>query len=151
MSTRYQNPIIADVEGNITGDVVGAVTGNVTGNVTGYAINAVAVIPTATGATTGTIPAGTTFATVTSGNADHIVILPAPVIGQVITLQGGATGYEIRSSAPATIGINGGVGASAESAVAGSLTVILRCVSLTNWIGSTVTAAGVVGVLQVAA
>lgn len=117
-------------------------------NVTGQALKSVAVTATATGAA---IPVGATHVTVTATNADHIVILPAPVPGTKITLLNGTTGYELRSSAPATVGINGGVGANAESAVGASTVVIVECVSATNWIGSTVTAAGVVGVLQVAA
>jgi len=100
---------------------------------------------------TGQISAGTTFVPVTSANAAHIITLPAPVPGLEITLQNGATGYEIRTSAPATIGINGGVGANAESAVGANITVVLRCVSATAWIGDTYTAAGVKGVLEVAA
>lgn len=106
---------------------------------------------TADGLTTGTISVGTKHVTVTSDDANKIIILPPPVLGLEIILQNGATGYELRSSAPATIGINGGVGADAESAVAAATTVIVKCVSATNWIASTVTAAGVVGVLEVAA
>lgn len=126
-------------------------TGNVTGNVAGYAVKSEARTATATGATTGTISAGTTHVVVTSLDANHIIILPTPVVGLKITLINGATGYEIRSSSPTTIGINGGVEANAESAIAANMIIKLECVSATNWIGSSVTAAGVVGVVQVAA
>ena len=139
--------VLVNADGKLGIDVVG----DVTGDVEGAAIKSVAIVPTETGTTTGTIPAGTTFGTVASTGAAHIVILPAPVVGTKITLVNGATGYELRSSVPATIGINGGTGATAESAVAASVTVILECISLTNWIGSVVSAAGVVTVLQVAA
>lgn len=144
--THFKGPVTVTegFVGNLTGDV----TGNVTGNVAGTAINAVAVTAAAAGAA---IPANATFVTVTSANANHWVTLPAPVPGTKITLINGATGYEIRSSAPATVGINGGVGADAESAVAANIIVELECVSATNWVGATKTAAGVVGVLQVAA
>lgn len=134
-----------------TGETVLELTENgngVTGNLKGQAIKAVAVTATSGGAD---IPAGATFVTVTSSNANYIVKLPAPVPGTRITLQNGATGYELRSSAPATVGINGGVGANAESAVAANTTVEVVCVSATNWVGSTKTSAGVVGVLEVAA
>jgi hypothetical protein len=127
------------------------VTGNVTGNLAGYALNSEARTATATGATTGTISDGITHVVVTSDDANKIIILPAPVPGLKITLINGATGYELRSSEPTTIGINGGTGAAAESAVGASTIVKIECVSATNWIGSTVTAAGVVGVLEVAA
>jgi hypothetical protein len=126
-------------------------TGALNGNVTGIAVKAHDAVPTATGATTGTIPAGVNHVNVTSGDANHIIILPAPVIGQVITLINGATGYALRSSDPAAIGINGGTAENAESEVAANTVVVVRCVSETNWIGQTFTAAGVVGVLQVAA
>lgn len=135
------------IEGNLTGNVIGDLTGNVTGNVTGQALKSVAVTATDVGSA---IPVGATHVAVTSSNADHIVVLPPPVPGTKITLLNGGTGYELRSSAPATVGINGGTGENAESAVGASTAVIVECVSATNWIGSTVSAAGVVGVLQVA-
>lgn len=125
--------------------------GDLTGNAAGYALKSEARTATADGTGTGTISAGTTHVAVTSDNAAKIIILPDPVPGLKITLLNGATGYELRSSDPTTIGINGGTGAGAESAVAASTVVKVECVSATNWIGSTVTAAGVVGVLQVAA
>lgn len=135
------------VTGAIT--ALGGVVGNLTGNVSGYALKSVAV--TATANTGAAIPAGCTHVVVTSDHADKIVILPAPVLGLKITLINGATGYEIRSSAPATIGINGGTDTAAESAIGANEVIKMECVSLTNWIGSSVTAAGVVGVVQVAA
>ena len=142
---------VINSSGQVVAPVVANVTGDVTGNVTGYALKTEALVPTADGTGTGQIIADTTFATVTSADANHIITLPAPVPGRKITLINGATGYELRSSAPATIGINGGVGANAESAIGANLVVKLECVSATNWIGSTVSAAGVVGVVQVAA
>lgn len=128
--------------------IEGNLTGNVTGNVTGQAFKSVAVTAKAT--TGEAIPAGATHVVVTSANANNIVILPPPVPGTKITLLNGATGYELRSSAPATVGINGGTGENAESAVGANTVVKVECVSATNWIGSTITAAGVVDVLQVA-
>jgi hypothetical protein len=121
------------------------------GNVTGYALNSVAVTATSNGLTTGIIPAGATHVVVTSANANNIVTLPEPVPGLMIHLINAGTGYEIRSSAPATIAINGGAEANAESAVAANILVRLYCVSATAWIGQTFTTAGVVGVLEVAA
>ena len=94
---------------------------------------------------------GTTFVTVTSANADYIIILPDAPLGTVITLVNGATGYELRTSAPATIGINGGVGAGAESAIAANIVTRVQRTTATNWVGESRTAAGVVGVTQVAA
>jgi hypothetical protein len=130
---------------------VGPVTGNVTGNVSGYAVKSEARTATADGTGTGTISAGTTHVTVTCDDANKIIVLPAPVPGLVVRLINGATGYELRTSAPATISINGGSGENAESAIAASTLVEMYCVSATAWIGSTYTTAGVKGVVEVAA
>ena len=91
---------------------------------------------TASGATTGTIANGNVFVQVTSGNADHIIILPAPIPGTMVVLRNGATGYELRTNAPASVAINGGTGASAESAIAANTLVIMYCGTTTTWIGS---------------
>lgn len=95
----------------------------------------VAVTATSDGLTTGTIADKglLQFVTVTSGNATHIVVLPAPVPGTVVILANGATGYELRTSAPGTISINGGAGSNAESAIAANTMVIAVCTSATTW------------------
>lgn len=98
--------------------------------------DAIARTATSAGATTGTIANGggkLQFVTVTSNDANHIIILPAPVVGTIIILRNGATGYELRSSAPATVAINGGVGTNAESAIAANTMVIAVCTSATTW------------------
>lgn len=90
---------------------------------------------TADGSGTGTIAAAgmLQFVTVTSADANHIVVLPTPTPGTIVILRNGATGYELRSSAPATVAINGGTGASAESAIAANTMVIAVCTSATTW------------------
>lgn len=95
----------------------------------------VARTATAAGLTTGTIADGgvLTFVTVTSDSADKIIILPTPSPGAIVILVNGATGYELRSSAPATVAINGGAEADAESAIAASTLVIAICKSATAW------------------
>lgn len=90
---------------------------------------------TATGATTGTISPATTHVTVTSDDANKIIILPAPVVGKKLTIHAGATGFELRSSSPTTIAINGGTGSAAESAIAAASTCYLECVTATAWKG----------------
>lgn len=110
-----------------------------------------AVTATADGTGTGVVPDGTEFAVVTSADANHIVTLPTPTPGAEVTLQNGATGYELRSSAPATVGINGGAEAAAESAIAANITTKCTCTTATNWVCNSRTAAGVVGVTAVAA
>ena len=106
---------------------------------------------TVDGTTTGTISAGVTHVTVTSDSADKIVILPAPVVGDEIVIDVGANGFELRSSAPETIAINGGTGADAESAIAANSTIILRCVSATAWKGVFLDADGDVAKVEAAA
>lgn len=93
----------------------------------------VEVTATAAGDGTGVVPEQAGFASVVSDNANHIVTLPAPKIGKVVILRNGATGYELRSSAPATVAINGGSGANAESAIAANTMVIAVCTTLTAW------------------
>lgn len=96
---------------------------------------AVARTATSDGLTTGTIAdAGKLqFITVTSANANNIIVLPTPTPGTIVILGNGATGYELRTSAPATISINGGSGSAAESAIAASSLVIAVCTSATTW------------------
>lgn len=112
---------------------------------------AVAVTATAAGTGAGQIPLGATFATVTNDDANKIVTLPDAPIGTKITIHFTANGGEIRTHAPATVGINGGVSAAAESAVAANVTARVERTTAVNWVGETRTAAGVVAVLQVAA
>ena len=104
-----------------------AANGGLSGNIT---------LATATGATTGTIAdAGMLqFVTVTSADANHIIVLPTPTPGTIVVLVNGATGYELRSSAPSTVLINAGAGGAAvESAIAASTMVIAVCKTATAW------------------
>lgn len=95
-----------------------------------------AVTATDTGAA---IPDGAQFVTVDAdSDANHIVILPTPTPGTtVILVETGTTGYELRSSTPASVAINGGTGGTAESAIAGAITYVrCVCISPTAWIAS---------------
>lgn len=106
---------------------------------------------TAAGLTTGQITLGTEWVNVTSGNADHIIVLPDAPVGTIIRLMNGGTGYELRTHAPATVGINGGAEADAESAIGANVYVEVCRVSATNWVGTNRAAAGTVTATQVAA
>ena len=112
----------------------------------------VARTTTATGATTGTIAdAGLLqFVTVTSGGANEIIILPTPTPGTMILLAEAGTGYELRSSATATVAINGGTSAAGESAIAADTLVFIVCTSATSWQGYTV-AGAVLAAIEAAA
>lgn len=88
---------------------------------------------TADGLTTGIIADTATHVTVTSANADHIVTLPTPTPGRMLVINVGANGFELRSTSPTTIAINGGTGAAAESAIAANSTILAICISATAW------------------
>lgn len=112
---------------------------------------AVTVTATADGTGTGVVPDTATFVNVTSGNADHIVTLPTPRPGAVVRLKNGGTGYELRTTDPATIAINGGSGAGAESAIGANVLVTATCTSPTTWVCMNQAAAGTVSATEVAA
>jgi hypothetical protein len=110
----------------------------ITGSVTAPNIQSPATALTATDAGV-TIPAGTAVALINAdSDANHIVILPAPVVGNIIhIIETATTGYELRSSTPASIAINGGTASNGESAIAGAITYIrCVCVSSTSWIAT---------------
>lgn len=96
-----------------------------------------AATATADGTGTGTIPDGARLqiVNVTSADANHIVVLPTPTPGTTIILTVGSNGFELRSSAPATVAISGGSGASAESAIPADTVAMLVCKDATNWLG----------------
>lgn len=96
--------------------------------------NPTARTATANGLTTGLIASGTKVVEITAADANHWVTLPDPVVGDTIYLHVGANGCEVRTSAPATIGINGGTGATAEMALAANVAALAICVSSTNWV-----------------
>lgn len=141
---------VADTSGNtaIAGTLV--VTGAATFTA-GAQSAAVARTATSDGLTTGAITAGTRYVTVTSASANDIITLPAPVIGNTITIFVGANGYELRSSAPATIAINGGTGVDAESAIGADTIVHITCVSATAWLGFQQSSDGTIAKVEVAA
>ncbi len=108
---------------------------------------------TAAGLTTGTIPTSGLFQSVavTSASSANYITLPAPVPGTQLVIDVGANGYNLQSSAPATVAINGGTGASAKSAVGANVTLLAYCVSATKWKVLQMAAAGTVTALAAAA
>lgn len=85
----------------------------------------------------------------TWGAVDNILILPAPDPGKIVVIAGAATGGEIRTTSPTTVGINGTTGTNFESALSASVMAILICESPTNWKGFTIAANGTPGQLAV--
>ncbi len=106
---------------------------------------------TVAGATTGTIADGTGFVVAgNGGDANNIIILPSPTVGSFLFLY--TTGaLEVRSSTPASVAINGGTGASAESAIPSGALCVFICVTTTAWLAFQITNAGVVSGVEVAA
>jgi hypothetical protein len=95
----------------------------------------VSVTATADGLTTGLIPDYADYVTVTSANADHIVTLPAPVVGKVIRGYVGANGCEIRTVASSNVNINGqDSDGTKEAAIPATTLFELTCVASTDWI-----------------
>lgn len=147
---------ITDSGGSIDfGDENLSTTGTLSaGNTTvdGLVHDPVTVTATAAGDGTGVIASGKSMVKVTSSDANHIVTLPTPSIGQIIYIvEDGTTGYELRSSTPTTISINGGSGADYESAIAGA-TAYIRCVavSTTAWVANQFAAAGTESAVEAA-
>jgi hypothetical protein len=122
-------------------------------NVTAAKIQSPTTAVTATDAGAA-IPAGTSVALVNAdGDANHIVILPAPVVGNIIhIIENGTTGYELRTTDPTSIAINGGTASGGESAIAGATTYIrCVCVSSTAWISTQFAADGTESKVEAAA
>lgn len=109
------------------------------------------VVATPDGTGTGAVRNGTEFAEVTSDSADKIATLPDAPVGTVVCLVVGATGYELRSHAPATVGINGGTGVGAESAIAANMRTVCQRTTSTNWLCHDTASDGTVTVSEVAA
>lgn len=70
---------------------------------------------------------------VTASVNTKIVTLPPPIPGTLCIITFDATGCNLQSSAPATVAINGGTGASAKSAIPASTTVYAFCETATAW------------------
>jgi len=135
---------IAHNQTSASGDL--SVGGNlaVTGTATftaGSQSSAVAVVATADGSGTGTISSGTAFALVASADANNIVVLPSPIIGNIVHIFAG-TAFELRSNDPTTVAINGGTAAGAESEVGAGVLVKCVCTSATTWVANTFAADG---------
>jgi len=138
----------------ISGSVAMTGTFTLTGAlVASVGVQAAAVARTATadGTGTGTIADNTSHVTVTSDDANKIIVLPTPTPGRKVTIFVGATGFELRSSAPATVSINGGAGASAESAIGANVVVHMTCVSATAWTGFQQSSDGTLAAVEAAA
>lgn len=154
-STQNTNQLVLHNDGSVgIGTVTPAVKLDVVGTIntsSGIQTASTARTATADGTVDGTIANGTGFVTVTCDDANKIIILPAPTPGNIVRIINGATGYELRSSDPATVAINGGAGAGAESAIGANTLVTAVCTSATTWICMSQIANGTISTTQVAA
>tara|TARA_R110002153_G_scaffold62949_2_gene169081 strand:+ start:575 stop:1078 length:504 start_codon:yes stop_codon:yes gene_type:complete len=124
----------------------------------GVTCTAYAATATSDGLTTGVIPDGASFVTVTSANAAHIVLLPPPVAGKQVWVNVGGNGCEVRAGTAAgadgsgtiAIGANTPTGGH-ESALAANMTALFVCTSGTNWVGLTIASNNAVAAAEVAA
>ena len=94
---------------------------------------------TATSGGTGSaIVPGSGFYTISSTNDDHIITLPAPVIGTKVYLNSaGETGqnYELRTSDPSTVKLNNVSGSGKEALIEEAVSlVVATCLSTTEWL-----------------
>lgn len=144
--TLYDELFVTGVSTFLGNMTVERITANV-----GVQASATTRTATADGLTTGTVAPGAEFVTVTSADANHIIVLPAPTPGTTVRLRNGATGYELRTTDPATVKINGGSGAAAESAIAANSLVTCVCDTATTWVCMNQTTAGVIAATEVAA
>ena len=103
----------------------------------GLSLTQVARTASADGTGTGLIADGglLQMIAVTSAGANNIITLPTPTPGTIIIGYVGANGFELRSDTPASVGIGGGTGATAESAIAANTLFMVVCVSATSWLG----------------
>lgn len=88
---------------------------------------------------------GVSHVTVTVANgANDIIQLPTPTPGTVVWLHSGSVAYELRSSAPSTVLINGGTGGAAVESAVLNTDILTRCVctDATHWICTHFAAAG---------
>jgi len=102
--------------------------------------------------TTGTIADGTRVVSVDwDGDANHILVLPTPTPGNEVWILPASTGGELRSSAPATVAINGGAEENAECALDANKLYRCFCSSATTWIVTEFDTDGTVAAADVAA
>ncbi|KKN31147.1 hypothetical protein LCGC14_0826920 [marine sediment metagenome] len=103
----------------------------------GLQSSAVTVTATADGLTTGLIPSGTSFVTVTSDTATKVVVLPAAVIGNIVWITVPATGCELQTLATtnATINTVDCDGTNELALVAGSI-YRLVCTKAITWVAT---------------
>ena len=119
---------------------------------TGAQSTAVSRTATVDGTGLAVIATNTRNVTLTTPGTNAIITLPVPYAGYEVTLYNQSLiGYELRTSSPTTISINGGTGVDAESAIPAGVTVHCRGVSATKYVCTNIAADGTVTATEVAA
>ena len=135
-----------------TGNTTVAGTLDVTGATTftaGAQSASVARTANTAGAGDSVIANGSSFVTVTSSVGTKTITLPTPTPGNIVWLYEASNGYELRSSAPATVKINGGgTDAAHSSTVAATELVRCVCTTSTTWVCNKFGANGTEAVLE---
>ena len=116
---------------------------------TGFSVTA-----TVSGSGSGVISHGVNFASITSSDSDYLITLPPSsssisscTVGHTIKLFS-TDSYQIQTSAPGSISIQGTSGASCASSVANNMLVECTCTTGTAYVCITVSTAGDVAGLQ---
>lgn len=111
-------------------------TGAVTATA-GMQATSVTVTATADGLTTGLIPSGTSFVTVSTDSIDKVIVLPASVIGNIVWISVPATGIELQTLATTNETINtvDCDGTNELALVAGSI-YRLVCTKAITWVAT---------------
>jgi hypothetical protein len=119
---------------SLTVDGVSTLTGAATATA-GIQSAAVSATATTDGLTTGLIPSGTAFVTVTTDDVNKVVVLPAAVIGNVIRIVVPATGGELQTLASSNATINGvDCDGANEMAMTAASVYVLTCTAADTWI-----------------
>jgi len=137
-----------DVTLGLGADSLTTVSGNLT--VAGGGITITPAALTASDPASSAAQISTSVVIVSSGNAAHVIFLPSPVVGKSVRIISLAA-FELRSSNPASIAINGGTAANAESAIAANMIVDCVCTTTTTWVCTQTNSVGVQSAVQVAA
>lgn len=118
----------------------------------GYQADPVACAATVAGTGTALIAADTRNVVLTTPGINAIITLPVPWRGYEVTLYNASLiGYELRTTDPETIAINGGTGTNAESAIPAGTTVHCRGISSTAYVCTNIAANGTMGATEPAA
>ena len=136
----FPGPIKVTGPATFTDNLAVAGISELTGAVTataGVQSSAITVTATSDGLTTGLIPSGTAFVTVTSDSAAKVVVLPASVIGNIIWITVPATGCELQTlaSTNGTINTVDCDGSNELALVAGSI-YRLVCTKAITWVAT---------------